>query len=203
MLQSLFSKFRWIQDRKIFYGILGLVWGLGIWSLNGCASSAKPHAVLQVGNQAPNFDLVDSNGHRFDLYDVKKHWGVILIFYRGSWCEACEDQLLNLKYAYPKFLKLHFTLAAISTDSIATSYTFNHECQFPFPLLCDSRLRIIDQYGLRDPHPNNGKFISLPATVILEPNHKIYFKYVGKNPLDLPTVNEIINVLKEIRKTES
>ena len=129
---------------------LAIVWTV---VLSGCGNEPQPAPLkpggLQIGDKAADFSLVDETGHVMKLSDVQEGWYLVLVFFRGHWCTACQNQLLNLKDDFAKFAPLHAALAAISVDSIDDSADFNQIWHLPFPLLSNSQLRLIDAYGIR------------------------------------------------------
>jgi thioredoxin-dependent peroxiredoxin len=158
---------------------------------------------LGLGDKAYDFSLMDSTGHLVKQSDVKPGWYLVLILYRGYWCSACQGQLAGLKDDYPRFLAAHATVAAVSVDSVEDSANFNQQWRFPFPLLSDPNLQVIDAYGARLPNGHEGKDIAKPTTIIIDSNKVIRFKYMGKDPMDRPTDNEILFTLSQIQKFDS
>ncbi len=182
-----------------------LIWGLlGVIGFCGCAISPqtviKPGG-LQAGDKAADFSLMDATGHPMKLSDVQPGSYLVLIFYRGHWCTACLNQLLNLKKDLPQFTALHATLAAVSTDSVENSAAFNNQWRFPFPLLSDTQLQLIDAYGARNPKGHDKKDISHPAVVIIDPQKIVRYKHVGKDALDRLENDEILFELQKVQKS--
>jgi len=173
----------------------------------GCSNQGSVTAykagAAGLGDQAPDFSLPDSTGHFVKLSDAQPGWYLVLVFYRGHWCNACLNQLLNLKQDFASFAPLHTALAAISVDSIEDSAAFNDQWRFPFPLLSDTSLKLIDAYGIRHPNGHGVYDIARPTVVILDPHHVIRFKYVGTSPVDRPTDNEIISAIQQIQQIDS
>ena len=188
--------------RKNWMWIL-VVLGTLAAGISGCGESGpvshRPGG-LQLGDQAPDFALVSDSGQVMRLSDVKPGWFLVLVFYRGHWCSACQNQLLNLKEDFAKFAPLHAALAAVSVDTVEESADFNHLWHFPFPLLSDTRFQLIDAYGIRDPHGHEGKDISRPSVVIIDPRRIIRYKYVGVSPLDRPEDDEILYILQRLQE---
>ena len=190
--------------KTIAAGILSLLSGLVF--LAGCGPVASVSNVVKVvtlGQKAPDFSLEASDGRFLKSSDIQPGWFLVLIFYRGSWCQACQNQLLNLKDDFPKFAPLHATLAAVSVDSVEDSAAFNQQWRFPFPLLSDPQLKLIDAYGARHPQGHDGKDISRPTVVIIDPDKIVRFKYIGQSPVDRPTDDEILFAIQQIEKMDA
>ncbi|SRR5579871_1971561 len=172
----------------------------------GCGKSQPPAVTkpggLVAGDKAYDFALMDSSGHLVKQSDLKPGWYLVLILYRGSWCSACQGQLAGLKEDYAKFTALNTTVAAVSVDSTQDSADFNQQWRFPFPLLSDPELKVIDAYGARLEKGHEGKDIAKPTTLIIDPNKTIRFKYVGRDPTDRPTDNEILFTIQQLQKND-
>jgi peroxiredoxin len=150
-----------------------------------------------VGEDAYRFNLPDSNGHKVKLTDRQAGWYLMLVFFRGSWCDACLNQLLDLKRDLGKFAEQKTAVAAISVDDTATLAEFNASWRFPYPLLSDRYLEVIDAYDARHPKGHEGKDISKPLIVIVGPDGKIAYKYLGHSPVDRPSNEELVEWLKQ------
>jgi peroxiredoxin Q/BCP len=175
--------------------LLLLALTLGLVSC-GSSDPSKPGG-LAVGDDAYAFSLPDTTGHKMTLKDVKPGWTLLLIFYRGHWCEACRNQLLDLKTDIEKYNQLHTAVACISVEDVATSAEFSATWKFPFPLLSDTSLEVIDAYGFRHPKGHEDKDISKPGIVIVSPQKKIIFKRLGHSPVDLPPDSDILEWIQQ------
>jgi peroxiredoxin len=185
--------------------LLLLILGIAGW-LGGCGKNVPPPSAkpggLQVGDKAEDFSLMDSTGRVMKSADVQEGWYIVLILYRGHWCSACLNQLLNLKEDFPKFAAIHATLAAISVDPIEDSAHFNEQWRFPYPLLSDTQFKVIDAFGARHPNGHEEKDISRPGVIILDPQRVVRYKYIGKSPVDRPEDNEILFTIQKLQQTQ-
>ena len=190
-----------IPKIRIFKATL-LFFALSLFS--GCGEAPDPAVQkpggLAVGDKAADFALMDSQGHVMKLSDVQAGWNLVLILYRGHWCSACQNQLINLKDDYPKFTALHTALAAVSVDPMEDSAHFTEEWRFPFPLLSDPKFQVIDAYGAHHPQGHEGKDISRPAVIVIDPQKIIRYKHVGTSPIDRPSDDEILFLLQQMEQ---
>lgn len=144
------------------------------------------------GDLAADFSLMDSNGKLTHLSSVPPDTFLVLILYRGFWCSACQAQLFNLKDDYPRFIQQHAIVYAVSTDLVEESLNFNQQWRFPFTLLSDVNLNLIGAYGAVNKAGHNGHPIAHPTVIIIDPQKKIRYKYIGANPQDRPSDDEIL-----------
>jgi peroxiredoxin len=71
---------------------------------------------LQPGDQAPNFQLANPLGQKFELKDLIKKGKVIVSFIRGGWCPYCYLELRSLQKKLKEFQSLGANLIAISPE---------------------------------------------------------------------------------------
>jgi len=191
-----------IRKNLTVFGLAASLWAA--LTLTGCGESTsvtfqiKPGG-LAIGDKAAEFKLLDQNGKLIKSSDVQPGWYTVMIFYRGRWCMACQNQLLNLKQDINRFASAKITLAAVSTDPVEEAAIMNQEWRIPFPLLSDQRLHLIDAYGLRLVDGHDGKDISKPAVIIVDPQKTVRYKYVGKSPIDRPSNDEILFLVKQMQ----
>jgi peroxiredoxin Q/BCP len=181
--------------KRFFIGclMLGLLIG-------GCTVSNDQYIhLVQAGDKALDFSLQDSSGRFMKLSDVPANTYLILFFYRGSWCSACMNHLLDLKNGNQKFLDNHAVLAAVSVDPVEDSAAFTAQWHIPFPLLCDSELKLIDAYGFLDKAGHAGKDISKVGVVIIDPQKIVRYKYIGKDAFDRPSNDAILYVIHQLQ----
>ena len=167
-------------------------------ALQNCSpppTPARPGG-LQVGDKLLDFSLMDENGQIFRLSNLGADWYLVVVLYRGSYCSACQTMLFNFKDNDPAYVAEHVAIAAISTDSVEDSAQLNSQWRFPFPLLSDPSLKIIDAFGARHPNGHGIYDIAHPAIIIIDPQKTIVYKKIVKNPDELPGPNEILFLIK-------
>lgn len=91
---------------------------------------------------SPQLSLPDATGRRVSLADYKQHGKpVLVIFYLGSGCKLCMEQLNVFAPVAKDFEKAGISLLAVSTDTVeGLQRTFpkdGAEKPFTFPLLSD------------------------------------------------------------------
>ena len=69
----------------------------------------------EVGDNAPDFSLVDASGKEIKLGDFRGKKNVVLVFYKWHSCRRCREQLTELQEQLTEIIKLNSELIAIST----------------------------------------------------------------------------------------
>ena len=126
---------------------------------------------LQVGREAPNFTLPDSNGMPVTLADHLKDGPAVIVFYRGSWCPYCNIYLRGLQRIMPELREHGASLIAISPQLPDHTANSVQENDLSFPVLSDVGSKVCNYFGTVFPLP--GEVLSI-------------FK---KNGLDLQAIN--------------
>ena len=99
---------------------------------------------MQEEDQAPDFELQDSNGNTVKLSFFRGQKNIVLCFYPKNHLFACPSKLVfkNAKStisAYPQILALDAVLFAISVDTVEDQKKFVDEYNVPYPHLSDPK----------------------------------------------------------------
>lgn len=140
---------------------------------------------LQVGDPAPDFQLLDATGQAVSLKMFRGQW-VILYFYPRDNTPGCTDEACGFRDIYPELQTRQAVVIGVSTDSAQSHSKFINKYQLPFHLLCDPEGQVAtsyDSYGLK-------KFMGKEYvgvhryTFLINPEgkiEKIYLKVKPKN----------------------
>lgn len=95
-------------------------------------------ALIQVGDDAPDFALVDMNGEKHQLSDYKGK-GVFLNFW-GTWCKPCEREfpLMDKHYQVYKDQGLEILAVNIGESDFAVQKFIDRK-GLTFPVLIDDK----------------------------------------------------------------
>jgi peroxiredoxin len=152
---------------------------------------------VPIGAEAPDFPLPTAAPPERLLSSLRGK-AVVLIFYRGHWCQSCRRQLGQLATAYETIRSLDAELIAISADTQEDAPEPAVTRGWKFPVISDRRLTIIDQYGVRDEADPAGRLIAHPATFILDREGIVRFGHVGADRQDRPAVGAILLALESL-----
>ncbi len=102
---------------------------------------------LKEGDKAPAFKGTDQNGqlHSLKAYKGKK---LVVYIYPKDNTPACINQACNLRDHYSTFLKEGYMVLGVSMDTEQMHHKFSAKYDLPFPLLADTKRKIIDAFGV-------------------------------------------------------
>lgn len=92
---------------------------------------------VQIGDQAPDFELTDQSGRAVRLADYRGEKHVLLVFYPLSFTGVCEGEMCGIRDSLEVFHNDVVETLAVSVDSPPTHARWAHEQGFSFPLLSD------------------------------------------------------------------
>ncbi len=171
---------------------------------------------LSVGEEAPNFRGVDQNGNTVDLAELLKEGEVVVIFYRGYWCELCNKHLSNLQSQLSSITDKGAKVVAITTESNEYAKKTSDKNELSFSVISDSSLSILSDYKvlyevsesyqhiihrhvktpINEFNNSEESFLPIPATYVIDKKGKISWVDYNVNYRERASVEEITNALK-------
>lgn len=132
-----------------------------IYTIYNNASKDKVD-VLGVGDEAPDFTLVDLNGEEHRLSEYKGQ-GVFLNFW-GTWCKPCAKEMPAMDRQYEVFKEQGVQILAVNiAQSNFEVEQFANQYGLDFPIVIDKTKSVMEAYNI-DP---------LPTTLLINPEGKI------------------------------
>ncbi len=146
----------------------------------------------EIGDKAPDFNLLDQNMNRIELGKVCSKGKVLLVFYPADNSPVCTAQLCDYRDHYKDFEKFGVQLYGINISSTEGHHAFAEKLHLPFPLLNDYDGRVTKKYGVMS-------FMGVPkrALFLIGADQKILYKHVEFLPLFRRSSEEVV---KEIQK---
>jgi len=140
-------------------------------------SEAK--ATIQIGKEAPNFTLSDTNGEQVSLDEFEGKY--VLLDFWASWCSPCRKENPNMVKAYKEFGGENFEIVGVSLDKTKDPWMKAiEEDNITWTQLHDPEGEVANTYGVQ----------SIPFTLLLDEGGKIIEKNLRGEALQ--------NKLKEI-----
>src|SRR5262245_42263113 len=114
-----------------------------------------------VGDKAPDFNLLDQDQNRIELSKILKNGPVLLVFYPGDDTPVCTAQLCDYRDHYAQFQQLGVQVYGVNNACLEDHRKFKEKYHFPFPLLNDYDGRITRRFGVMSfmGHPKRALFL--------------------------------------------
>ena len=150
------------KKRKRRLYIRGTVLLLIVAAVIFAITSKDKVQVLEIGDEAPDFEIVDLEGNTHKLSDYRGE-GVFLNFW-GSWCGPCKTEMPFMEnQSKPCAEKGVHILALNIKDTRLKAETFRDQYKLTFPIAQDKDESIRRAYNV----------VPLPTTVLINPEGKI------------------------------
>ena len=149
-----------------------------------------------INEEAPVFELKDSNGNLRKLSDYKGKF-LALYFYPKDMTPGCTTQACNIRDNFSKLKKKSIEILGISLDIKDSHKKFTEKYTLPFPLLSDTNGTVSKKYGVYKQKTLFGKkfFEIKRTTFIINPKGKIHSIIKTVDVSDHS--NQIINAINQ------
>ncbi|RWZ60545.1 AhpC/TSA family protein [Halobacillus fulvus] len=162
--------------------------------------------VFKLNDQAPDFTLPSISGgtHNFKeaLQTNSDHWQLV-IYFRGSWCPACREELEDLEGSKSYFDKHQIQVTTVTHDDKEELEKMVDELGLSFPVLLDEDWEFLKSYdvhlhGEDAPYEDHGTHGD-PAYFLMDENGKVLYQQRQTSPFGRPHANELRKIIKYIR----
>lgn len=135
---------------------------------------------VEVGQQAPDFELKDQHGTPVRLSGFRGKKNVVLVFYPLAFSGVCSGELAAMRDEFPEASRDDVELLTVSVDSGYALRTWSDTEQFGFSLLSDfwPHGGVARSYGVFD--ENLG--IATRGTFIIDKDGVVRWKVVNPIP---------------------
>ncbi|MBT5338620.1 redoxin domain-containing protein [Candidatus Falkowbacteria bacterium] len=124
---------------------------------------------------------------------------LLLIFFRGAWCNLCKRQLVEVNSLINEFTSSNIKPLAISPDTKFKSSLLKTFLRLKFPILSDTEFSVIDYFKLKTKFKDH--ITSKPAVILISPDHQVIFEKIGKEYDDTMSGKNILNNCQKIIKS--
>ncbi len=102
---------------------------------------------VEVGQEAPDFELESDSGERVRLSSLRGS-PVVLYFYPKDDTPGCTLQACEIRDAWSEFEARGAVVLGVSPDSASSHQSFRSKYDLPFTLLADPEHEVADLYGV-------------------------------------------------------
>ncbi|MBK8432276.1 MAG: thioredoxin-dependent thiol peroxidase [Chloroflexi bacterium] len=103
--------------------------------------------MFQIGDTAPDFELLNDEGQPTKLSDLRGR-RVVLFFYPKADTPGCTTQACGLRDNFPLFQEHNATVLGVSPDSVADLAKWRTKQNLPYNLLSDPEHSTAEAYGV-------------------------------------------------------
>ena len=151
---------------------------------------------IEVGQQAPDFSLYDSDKNNVSLSQLKGQ-NVLLLFFPLAFTGTCTKELCSVRDNIGLYNKVNAKVFGISVDSIHSLAKYKEEQNLNFSLLSDFNKQVSIAYDcLYDSFSYGMKGVSKRSAFIIDKNGVIQYAEVLEKATDLPNFEAIENTLE-------
>jgi mycoredoxin-dependent peroxiredoxin len=135
---------------------------------------------VEIGDQAPDFELPDQHGTPVRLSSFRGSKNVVLVFYPLAFSGVCTGELCTIRDEFPEITRDDVELLTVSVDSTFTHRAWADAEHFNFGLLSDfwPHGGVAQSYGVFD----EAKGLAVRGTFIIDKAGVVRWKVVNPIP---------------------
>jgi len=147
--------------------------------------------LVNVGDKAPDFTLVNQNMEKVSLSDFKNDT-VVLAFYPGAFTGGCTKEMCTIRDEIAVLEDLNAHILGISVNDPFTNKAFHEENVLTFPLLCDYNREVVKLFDVYHTDFAGLKgYTTAKRSVFIINSGVIDYKWVTDDPGVMPPYDEI------------
>jgi peroxiredoxin len=151
---------------------------------------------IEVGQEAPDFSVYDSDKNRVILSQMK-HQNVLLLFFPFAFTGTCTRELCSVRDSIILYNHVNARVFGISVDSIYSLAKYKQEQKLNFPLLSDFNKEVSISYGcLYDTFSYDMKGVSKRSAFVIDKYSIIQYAEVLEIATEVPNFQAIQHRLK-------
>lgn len=130
--------------------------------------------MINEGDKAPNFNLMDQDGKPQKLSDYKGKWVVLFAYPRAN-TPGCTRESIAFSGLAAKFARSGAVVLGISPDSCAAQKKFEKDHKLGVRLLSDSDKAVTTAFGVFGEKKMYGKTVKgiIRSTFLIDPKGKV------------------------------
>lgn len=154
----------------------------------------------EVGSQAPDFTLHDTNRERVSLSNFRGKSAVLVAFFPGAFTGVCTKEMCALRDSMAAFNELGTTVLGVSVDAPAANAGFKASNGLNFTLLSDYKREATNAYGiaLENFGGLDGLTVAQRSVFLVDRDGKITYAWVAANPGVEPDYDAIEAAVKAL-----
>lgn len=102
---------------------------------------------MEIGQKLPEVLGIDQDGKEWTFAELSGKKVVLYIYPRDS-TPGCTNEACNLRDNYERFLSLGYVVIGVSTQDAKSHKKFIEKHNLPFPLICDTEKKLVEELGV-------------------------------------------------------
>lgn len=154
--------------------------------------------MLQIGQKAPDFKLVNTNKEEITLAHFQGK-NLVIFFFPMAWTGVCTKEMCSIQEDYNAYAGMNAETVGVSVDSLFALKRFGEDNKIAFPLLSDFNKTMIQDYGVVHTDFAFGyKNVAKRATVVIDKEGVVRFIEILPNPGDFPNMDAIKDAVRQL-----
>jgi peroxiredoxin len=135
---------------------------------------------VEIGDEAPDFELPDQHGSPVKLSSFRGSKNVVLVFYPLAFSPVCSGELCAMREDFPEVNRDDVELITVSVDSFFSHKVWAEQENFQFSLLSDfwPHGAVAKSYGIFD----DDRGLALRGTFVINKDGVVTWKVVNAIP---------------------
>jgi len=135
---------------------------------------------VEIGDEAPDFELPDQHGTPVKLSSFRGTKNVVLVFYPLAFSPVCSGELCAMREDFPEVSRDDVELLTVSVDSLYSHRVWAEQENFQFSLLSDFWPHgvVAKAYGVLDAD----RGVALRGTFVIDKEGVVRWKVVHPIP---------------------
>jgi mycoredoxin-dependent peroxiredoxin len=151
---------------------------------------------VEIGEQAPDFELKDQHGTPVRLSGLRGKKNVVLVFYPLAFSGVCSGELRAIRDSFPESEREDVAVLTVSVDSVHVHRTWAEMEGYEFGLLSDfwPHGEVAKAYGVFD----DERGLATRGTFIIDKNGVVRWKVIT----GIPQAREIADYSKALAELD-
>jgi thioredoxin-dependent peroxiredoxin len=155
--------------------------------------------LIQIGDNAPDIELPDSDGKIVTLKELKGRW-VVIYFYPKDMTSGCTIEALDFTFEKAGFDSEGAVVLGISADSQESHLKFREKNNLKHSLLSDTEKHSLETYGVWQTKKLYGREFKgiVRTTFLIDP--KGFIVYIWPKVKVEDHAQEVLKKIRELKK---
>ena len=153
---------------------------------------------IQVGQEAPDFTLKNTNMEDVTLSSFRGQKNVVLLFVPLAFTGVCTQELCAVRDNLNTYANLHAEVLGISVDSPFSQQAWKEKESLNFTLLSDFNREVVKAYGVQYETLLGFQGVAKRSAFVIDKEGKTQYQEVLENARDLPDFDQINATLQRL-----